>query len=135
MLLTCLTIERVAPGSGAATMTNKVLPIFGKLLPLATCSAQFSICVDVALQSPGLEYKMLMLVMQKPETLKVDTKELIKVGFGDDMSLEQHNKNKAGLERFVQLKQQEARSWEKNFPRWSHLADQVRTLSKAEACF
>lgn len=78
---------------------------------------------------------MLMLVMQKPETLKVDTKELIKVGFGDDMSLEQHNKNKAGLERFVQLKQQEARSWEKNFPRWSHLADQVRTLSKAEACF
>jgi len=74
-------------------------------------------------------------VMQKPETLKVSTKELVKAAFGDDMSLEQHNKNKADLERLVELKQQEARSWEKNFPRWSHLADQVRTLSKAEACF
>lgn len=76
-----------------------------------------------------------MLVMQKPETLKVRTKELFKAGFGDDMSLEQHSKNKADLERLIELKQQEAKDWAKSFPRWSHLADQVSSLTKAEACF
>ncbi len=136
----CLIIDRVAPENDAATMTNKLLPFLGKRLPLATCLAHLSTKLavghaDSALQSPGHVWKMLMLVMQKPSILPAGTKELFKAAFGDDMSLEQYSKNKADLEGVVELKQQQARFWAENFPRWSQLADQVRTLSKAESNF
>lgn len=77
---------------------------------------------------------MLMLVMQEPSTLPTGVKPLFKAAFGDDMSSEQHSKNKAHLEGVVELKQQQARFWAENFLRWSQLADQVRRLIKAEAC-
>ncbi len=76
-----------------------------------------------------------MLVMQKPSILPAGTKQHLKAAFGDDMSLEQHSKNKADLEGVVELKQERARFWSENFPQWSQLADQVRRLSKAKSSF
>lgn len=88
-----------------------------------------------SLHCKGHEWKMLMLVMQKPSILPAGTKQHLKAAFGDDVSPEQHDKNKASLEGIVELKQQQARSWAENFPRWSQLADQVRRLTKANSCF
>ncbi|DBA80896.1 TPA: hypothetical protein ACH3X1_016810 [Trebouxia sp. C0004] len=68
--------------------------------------------------------------LKKPSILPAGTKQHLKAAFGDDMSSEQHSKNKADLEGVVELKLQQARVWEENFPKWSQLADQVRGLQR-----
>ncbi|KAA6416838.1 MAG: hypothetical protein FRX49_13181 [Trebouxia sp. A1-2] len=66
---------------------------------------------------------------KEPSTLPTGVKPLFKAAFGDDMSSEQHSKNKAHLEGVVELKQQQARFWAENFLRWSQLADQAGSAS------